>query len=160
MESYIITEKFTLAPKHLYNPNCLGQMFEIGENESVKSIDIGKYNAVLAFAAPKEAPEGKEPLIYKLLEYAGTLEEHNKVAVHYCKERKLAHIVAIEGEKLLLANTYRATDITSLLYFITLAVQQVMFNPQLTKIHVYGRMEQQELKFIGGYFCGAASNEM
>lgn len=160
METYTITEKFTLIPKCLYNPNYLGEMFDIGEDESVKSIEIEKYNAVLAFAVPKETPPDKEPLISKLMEYAGTLNEHNKVAVHYCKERKLSHIVAIEGEKLLLANTYRTADITSLLYFLTLAVQQVMFNPQLTRIHVYGLMEESDLKFIGSYFCGAVLNEL
>ena len=46
MEHCIITEKFTLIPKHLYKPEYLGEMFTIAENETVRSIVLEKHDAV------------------------------------------------------------------------------------------------------------------
>lgn len=154
MEHCIITEKFTLIPKHLYKPEYLGEMFTIAENETVRSIVLEKHDAVLSYASSNNSPQEAVPLAYQLIEAVETLNEHNKVVVSYLPERKMSYIVAMEGKKLLLANTYRTCDAKTLLYFIELVLQQVMFNPQLTRIHIYGHMEQDEVKLLEGYFCG------
>ena len=159
MEHCIITEKFTLIPKHLYKPEYLGEMFTIAENETVRSIVLEKHDAVLSYASPDNSPEEAVPLAYRLIKAAEMLNEHNKVVVNYLPEKKISHIVAMEGKKLLLANTYRTCDAKTLLYFIELVLQQVMFNPQLTRIHIYGHMKQDETKLVEGYFCGVETIE-
>lgn len=153
MESYFITEKFTIAPKPLYREEYLKEMFEVAENEEVKALELEKYNAVLSFVSKKgDDAANLQPLAYVLIEYAQTLQDHNKIVINYSKEHKLTHIVAMEGEKLLLANTYRTTDVKSVLYFISLVAQQVMFNPHLTKVHVYGELDPEGVQLVEKYF--------
>ncbi|MBR4882786.1 MAG: DUF3822 family protein, partial [Bacteroidales bacterium] len=120
MESYFITEKFTIAPKPLYREEYLKEMFEVAENEAVKVLELEKSNAVLTFVSKKDDDANLQPLAYVLIKYAQTLQDYNKIVINYSKEHKLTHIVAMEGEKLLLANTYRTTDVKSVLYFISL----------------------------------------
>ena len=154
MESYFITEKFTIAPKPLYREEYLKEMFEVAENEAVKALELEKSNAVLAFVSKKDDDDANlQPLAYVLIKYAQTLPDHNKIIINYSKEHKLTHIVAMEGEKLLLANTYRTTDVKSVLYFISLVAQQVMFNPHLTKVHVYGELEPEGIQLLERYFA-------
>ena len=155
MVSYFITEKFTLIPKHLYNQNYLNEMFAITDQDIVRSIELEKQNAILSFVAPKNS--GSEeilPLVYVMIEYAYTLKDHNKVVINFCKEKNLTHIVAVEGSKLLLANTYRTTDLKSILYYTTLVAQQVMFNPHLTTVHVYGTLDNSGVELLDKYFSG------
>lgn len=154
MELYIPTEKFTLIPKHLYRPEYPEEMFAVGKNETVKCIELHKHNAILSFAAPAENNEQIKPLIYKLIEISDTLQEHNKIVINYSPDNKTTYLVAMEGEKLLLANTYRTSDIKGLLYFLTLAVQQVMFNPLHTRITSFGSMNHDDIKILEEYFCG------
>ena len=157
MESYFITEKFTLTPKHLYREEYLADMFEITENEVVKAVELEKHNAVLAFVSEKGADSaGTQPMALALIKYAETLNDHNKLVINYCKEYKLTHIVAMEGEKLLLANTFHTADIKSVLYFIALVAGQVMFNPLLTKVHVYGELEPEGVQLVEKYFAAIA----
>lgn len=153
MESYFITKKFTIAPKPLYKEEYLKEMFEVAENEAVKALELEKCNAVLSFVSKKEDDAANlQPLVYVLIKYAETLQEHNKIVINYSKEHKLTHIIAMEGGKLLLANTYRTTDVKSVLYFICLVAQQVMFNPHLTKVHVYGELEPEGVQLVEKYF--------
>ena len=153
MESYFITEKFTIAPKPLYREEYLKEMFEVAENEAVKVLELEKSNAVLTFVSKKDDDANLQPLAYVLIKYAQTLQDYNKIVINYSKEHKLTHIVAMEGEKLLLANTYRTTDVKSVLYFISLVAQQVMFNPHLTKVNVYGELEPEGIKLLERYFA-------
>ena len=155
MVSYFITEKFTLIPKHLYNQNYLSEMFTVTDQDIIRSIELEKQNAILAFVAPKNNSSEEElPLVHGLIEYAYTLQDHNKVVINYCKEKNLTHIVAIEGSRLLLANTYRTTDVKSILYYATLVAQQVMFNPHLTKVHIYDSLENDGVELLDKYFSG------
>ncbi len=157
MESYFITEKFTIVPKPLYREEYLKEMFEFAENEEVKVLELEKYNAILSYIAPNGDNSGNlQPLVYTLIKYAGTLKDYNKIVINYSKGHKLTHIVAMEGEKLLLANTFRTTDVKSVLYFICLVAQQVMFNPHLTKVHLYGEFEPEGVQLIEKYFAGIA----
>ena len=54
MESYIITEKFTLIPTNLYKEEYLGEIFGLEETEMVKSYNLPNHNATLACAFPKD----------------------------------------------------------------------------------------------------------
>lgn len=155
MGSYFITEKFTLIPKHLYNQNYLNEMFDITDQDIVKNIELEKQNAILSYVAPQNSGSEEElPLVYGMIEYAYTLKDYNKVVINFCKEKNLTHIVAVEDSRLLLANTYRTTDAKSILYFATLVAQQVMFNPHLTKIHIYGTLENDGMELLDKYFNG------
>lgn len=157
MESYFITEKFTIAPKPLYKEEYVREMFEVAENEVVKTLELEKCNALLSFIAQKDDNgENLVPLAYVLIKYAATIQDHNKIVINYNKGEKLTHIIAMEGEKLILANTYRTTDVKSVLYFISLVAQQVMFNPHLTKVHIYGELEEEGVQLIEKYFAGVA----
>ena len=157
MESYFITEKFTLTPKHLYKEEYLKDMFEVTDNEVIKVVELEKHNAVLAFVSEKgAAAAGAQPVVLALIKYAETLKDHNKIIINYSIGNKLTHIVAMEGEKLLLANTFHTADVKSVLYFIALVAGQVMFNPLLTKVHVYGEFGPEGIQLVEKYFAGIA----
>ncbi len=153
MESYIITEKFTLIPTNLYKEEYLGEIFGLDETEMVKSYNLPNHNATLACAFPKDnAKNDAVPLVLHLIESLDTVAGHNKIIINYSREDQLLSAVAAEDKRLLLANSFRCTHINTVLYFLTLICQQVMFNPQITGINVYGQLENEQERLITTYF--------
>ena len=153
MKEYFITDKFTLVPTALCKPEYLTGLFALDRDESVQSIGLPQFNATLLYAA-NNIETGKSPLIYKLIDQIESIQEHNKVIIHYSKELKILQVVAAEERKLLLANSFKCHHPNTILYYLTLVCQQVMFNPHLTKISVYGDIESQEEALIKKYFQG------
>lgn len=162
MNYFYFTEKFTLSPKKLRNPDYLRELFTVEEQEEIREIELPCYNAILTFAEPTAAKSRNNgdnnvyPFIYTLLNSTSKIEEYNKILIYFNRERQMTQIVAAEGEKLLLANTYKTVDFKSALYFIALVTQQTLFNPQLTKIHVYGTIEPEEESLLKTYYQGVA----
>ena len=153
MENYITTEKFTLIPTKWYKQEYLGEIFELKEAEVVKSYTLPSHNATLVCAFPEDnAKKDATPLVMYLIGYLDKITDHNKIIINYNKELNLLTAVAAEGNKLLMANSFRCTHINTLLYFLTLICQQVMFNTQITCINIYGKIETEEEKLISGYF--------
>ncbi len=153
MKNHFITEKFTLVPTPLYSENYLAEMFKLDKDEEIKSIGLDGYNATLAYAAKTAGDDaGKLPVVHALIQMLNGIPDHNRIVVHYCNSKKLLHIVAAEKENLLLANTYSCTHINTLLYFLTLVCQQVMFNPQITGINLAGKLEKNEEALLLQYF--------
>ncbi len=149
--NYSFTEKFTLVPKQMANAGYLNGIFDITQNESIGSLELEQYGAVLHFAAEKQ---DSTPLIYHLLQHLKEIKEHNKLSVSYNKENGVIFVAAAQGEKLLLANSYKAADFTTALYYITLVAQQVMFNPQLTMVNIYGKIGAGNEDLLNTYYKG------
>lgn len=146
---YSITDKFTLVPQQMDSPEFIKELFGTCTNENIAHVAIEQYGAVLYFI--KDNTESL-PIICFLLKEIGEIKEHNKIAVSFCKEKQIVFITAAEGEKLRLANSYKAADFTTALYFIMLATQQMMFNPLLTELHFYNAMEPQDIELVNRYF--------
>ena len=155
MTNRFFTDKFTLVPTSMYRPDYLSDLFDIDQQEEIKTIEIPLFNATLAFALPKNnGSQNKVPVIYTLLEHIKEIPEHNKIVVHYCKDSNKVQIVAAEGNNLLLANSFKCNHQNTLLYYITLVCQQVMFNPHLTRIYTDGQFEKSEEELLKRYFQG------
>ncbi len=129
----------------------LNEIFNIAQNESIGNLELEQYNAVLYFAAEES---DATPLIYHLLQQLQQTKEHNKLCVSYNKKVGIVYVAAAQGDKLLLANSYKAADFTTALYFIMLATQQVMFNPHLTQVNVYGNIEPEDEALLNTYYKG------
>lgn len=153
MEKYIITEKFTLVPTDCYKSNYLEEIFELNEKEVIESYNLPHFNATLACAIQKNDPnKNNGPLILFLINSLERIKDHNKLIISYNKKLNLLHIVAGEENKLLLANSFKCSHKNTMLYFITLVCQQVMFNPLISGINVYGKLEMEEEMLIKKYF--------
>lgn len=151
MDNYYITEKFTLVPQGYGKIEYLKELFTIEEDEKIFTRTVANYNATLIYAATQE---DKEPLIKVMIENLHSIKEHNKIIVHYNRSGNRTYITAAEGDKLLLANSYRTTDTKNVLYFITLVCGQIMFNPQLTTIHYMGELGEELKQLIATYYQG------
>ncbi len=159
--TYFYTHKFLLEPEPLFDPEHLRELYTVEENEEIVSEHLPRYKARLVYA--KESVfEGRElkPVITALIEWVMEIEEHNKVAIYYSRSNKMVTIVVAEGERLLLANSYRCTNAETLLYFLSLASQQVVFNPQITRIHSYGELEKSAEDLLKRYFNGVLTREL
>ena len=125
------------------------------------NIEIPEHDAVLIYAIPnaissrifKIQKKAKyTPMIYKMIQSVSSCTDHNKVFVHLSKGH--IHIVAAEGDKLLLANSYKANDFITAQYYIFLVIKEVMFNPEFTTVQVFGTLEKSQLKSLSKYFKG------
>ena len=72
------------------------------------------------------------PPIASLLDRVTSIGEHNKVAA--CFDAEALHLVIVAGEKLLLANSYPASDPVTAEYFLFAAMKRFQLNPQVTTV--------------------------
>lgn len=164
-EVVVQTPVFTLVPAPLFQKESqkeiLSQVHHIEDMDEVMNIEIPEHDAVLVYAIPnaissrifKFQKKAKyTPMIYKMIRSVSSCTDHNKVFVHLSKGH--IHIVAAEGDKLLLANSYKANDFITAQYYIFLVIKEVMFNPEFTTVQVFGALEKSQLKSLSKYFKG------
>jgi hypothetical protein len=125
------------------------------------SIDLPEHEAKLIYAIPnsissrifKIQKRAKYyPTIYDMIQRLPQLQDNNKVLIHFSKGH--VHIVAGEGQRLLLANSYKADDFTSAQYYLFLVIKEVMFNPEFTTLQVMGEIDRSRMKSLSKYFKG------
>ena len=127
------TEKFLLEPAEFYDSEHLRELFPINDNEDLAEIEVPLFNAVLVYAIPKDKKE-MLPSVYRMVS-------------------KIPAIPAIEGNsRLLLLNCYKANGASNILYYISLAAKQVMFNPPITAIYTYTPLNNDETAILERYF--------
>lgn len=132
--------KYTLIPEGYFSPDqaaaLLGSVVVLEKSEPVEFLELPCYKAVLLYAgALSRARE-----IAALVEAAASLAAYNKVVVRLGKN--VVDIVLAAGDRLLLCNSYPASDGVSAQYFLFAALKQFQINPEVTTVHFYGEADE------------------
>jgi len=150
----INTEKYTLVPNNIGETGihedfdidgnyALSELFDITSSEVVISSKLNYYPATFFFAIDSKFYKNLSfsfthtfilPISQILLERGLEINQNNKILLHITDDK--IHLVAIERTKLLLINSYPATDINTIKYFVFLVTKEVMFNPLFTFIYI------------------------
>ena len=128
--------KYTLVPTGFFSPadahKILSEAVRLSEKDKVNYQELPQFKAVLVYALSEG---GKAPAIASLLEKAGSLETARH-SVAACFDGEALHLVITEGGKLLLANSYPASDIVTAEYFLFAAMNRLRIDPQETAVHL------------------------
>lgn len=128
--------RYTLIPEGYFSQDkardLLSQVVVLEKADSVKSLELPCYKAVLVYAGDDAAAQ----CLSGMLETAAALTCYNKVVMHLGDEA--ADIVVAAGDRLLLCNSYPAADPVTAQYFLFAALRQFQINPQVTTVHFYG----------------------
>ena len=128
--------KYTLVPEGFFSPaeahRILSEAVRLAETDKVNYQELPQFKAVLVYALT--LGEEALPPIASLLERAAYIGEHNKVAA--CFDGGALHLVIVTGNKLLLANSYPASDPVTAEYFLFAAMKQLQINPQVTTVYL------------------------
>lgn len=160
---YVATPKYTLIPTSMFRKEdektILSQIHQLDEMDEVMSIEIPQYQATLIYAIPnsitsrvfKIQKRAKYfPTIYPMITKLSGLSDNNKICASFSKGE--VHIVASEGQRLLLANSYPASDFVTAQYYIFLVIKEVMFNPEFTTLQVFNDIDKLQIKDLNKYF--------
>jgi len=128
--------KYTLIPEGYFSQDAardlLSKVVILEKAESVKSLELPCYKAVLLYAGDDDAAHG----LAEMISAAASLGCYNKVVVHLGETG--VDIVLAAGDRLLLCNTYPAADEVTAQYFLFAALRQFQVNPEVTAVHFYG----------------------
>ena len=128
--------KFTLIPEGYFSPetatDLLSKVVILEKTDSVKSLELPCYKAVLLYAGAEDAARR----LADMLEAAASLDCYNKVVVHV--DGETVDIVLAAGDQLLLCNAYPAADEVTAQYFLFAALRQFQINPEVTTVHFFG----------------------
>ena len=132
--------KFTLIPEAYFSPEAaadlLSKVVILEKNDSVKSLELPCYKAVLLYAGADSAARR----IADMLETAAALDRYNKVVVHL--EEDTVELVVAAGDRLLLCNAFPAADLVTAQYYLFAALKQFQINPELTTVHFLGEADE------------------
>lgn len=130
-------QQYTLVPEGFFNPGevhrYLSDALQANLPDRIEYRELPQLKAVLVYV-PLE--EGGLPPVAALLESIPSIEEHNKVALSF--DGSAVHIAIATGEKLLLANSYAASDTVTAEYYLFAAMKQFQLNPQVTTVYIAG----------------------
>ena len=151
MENCLDTRKFLLEPVDFYSPGHLKELFPPDETEEEACLELPQFNAILSYLKPKGSE--MKPSVCKMLSQIPDIEDHNKIIMHLSRESNLLYIAAIEGkDRLLLLNCYPANEKNDILYYISMAARQVMFNPPITVLCSHEQLGKDETELLERYF--------
>jgi hypothetical protein len=162
---YYGTEKYCLVPVAFFKKEnamkMLSGLHKIEYLDEVMFVDIPEQKAVLIYAIPNavtthifRVQKNAEfyPVSYFLLDKTSFLLDNNRVLINI--SHNIVHIVASERDKLLIANSYPASDFVTAEYYLFLVIKEVMFNPESTILQVSGNITAEQENELKRYFKG------
>lgn len=142
--------KYTLVPTALFNEEkaseYLSSITFIEKTDTVKSIELPSFKAVLVYSGD----EGSAIALSELITAVSSLNAHNKVLARLDSDS--VDIIIAAGDRLLLCNSYPATDKTTAQYFILAALKQFQINPEVTTLHLCGETDETVQEDLMHYF--------
>ena len=139
--------KYTLIPEGYFSEEAaydlLSQVVILEKTDSVKSLELPFYKAVLLYAGNQD----EALALSEMLAAAAALPQYNKVLAHMGE--KVVDIVVAAGDRLLLCNTYPAADAVTAQYYLFAALRQFQINPEVTTVHFYGEVAETVKSKIG-----------
>ena len=146
--------KYTLVPQSFFvkdNENMiLSELVQLDKEDKVEYKELPDFKAVLVYAHT----DGAIPEVYSLLERASSIKDYNKVLAYH--SNGYIHIVIAVGKKLLLCNSFEASDIVTAEYFIFASVKKFQINPEVSTIYIKGGDSQFKSELFR-YFKGVES---
>ena len=157
------TEKYALIPTKLYQKGKeleeLTKLHDIDELEEVNTISILRNEMVMIYAVgstllnliKKYHPNLTiYPTLYTYLNILPDLDGYNKLFFQYIGD--IVTVAAAEKERIVFCNSFPASNFSSALYFVLLALKQSQFNPELTTVYISGNIKDYEIFDITRYF--------
>ena len=166
----VFTPKTALVPAQFHAKEAehklLSDVVALREGESVESVDVPEYNAVLLYSnnigetltrvvsetvlrtdGSKARPL---PVMYYMLKSLASLPEYNKILAAYMDG--VLYLVLAQGATLLLCNSFKAPDFTTAMYFIFLAMKRLQLNPELSTISFMTQLDYEQEMSLYRYF--------
>ena len=164
---YFTTWKYTLVPVSHYSKESPGMYLravrDIHPDERILTLDMPSRKAVMVFAVPESIYSGLTalnknvrfyPTAYMLIDRISSITDNNRLLVSFTEG--MLHIAAAERDRLLFANSFPARDIATAEYFIFSVTKEVMFNPEHTCLHIFGKVSDKVRDELCKYFARLA----
>ena len=130
--------KFTLVPRRFFDTgsaqSLLSSVVLLEENASVKYKELPHYKAVLVYTGGDE----RAASILAMSDVSRTIGYYNKIVAKVWDD--CVDILIAQGDRLLLCNSFPASDNVTIQYFIFAALAQFQINPALTVLHFMGEV--------------------
>ncbi len=162
---YYTTWKYTLVPVSMYSKDApeaaLRSVRDLNPDDKVLILEMPSRKAIMIFAIPQKIYYGLTalnknvkfyPMSYLLIDRISSITDNNRLLVSFTEG--MLHIAAAERDRLLFANSFPAGDIATAEYFIFSVTKEVMFNPEHTRLHMFGKVPDKVQDELCKYFAG------
>ena len=159
---YYTTWKYTLVPVSMYSKDApeaaLRSVRDLNPDDKVLILEMPSRKAIMIFAIPQKIYYGLTalnknvkfyPMSYLLIDRISSITDNNRLLVSFTEG--MLHIAAAD---LLFANSFPAGDIATAEYFIFSVTKEVMFNPEHTRLHMFGKVPDKVQDELCKYFAG------
>ena len=170
VELSVFTPKCTLVPSQFFCPEkareILADVCVLEQDDAVSSVAIPEFGAVLVFStltgenisrtlsATVLQTDGTGvkalPEFYFMLDSFSGIPEYNKIEAAY--RDGFLYLLIGQGKSLLLCNSFEATDFTTALYFIFLAMKKLQLNPEVSSIYFRTPLSPDQEDTLYRYF--------
>lgn len=162
---YYTTWKYTLVPVSMYSKDApeaaLRSVRDLNPDDKVLALEMPSRKAFMVFAVPQKIYQGLAalnknvkfyPTSYLLIDRLASLTDNNRLLVSFSEG--MLHVVVAERDRLLFANSFPAADMATAEYFILSVAREVMFNPEHTCLHIFGKVPDKMRNELSRYFSG------
>lgn len=144
----------TLVPSHFFNPDAaretLAEVAELNETDKVFTKAMPQYDAVLIYSISGTESEDSVPEMFSVISALSSCSEYNKIVASL--NGGVLNLAIAQGGTILLANEYSATDFTTALYFIFLAMKSLQLNPEVSTISWKSELDAEDEVTLYRYF--------
>ena len=127
-------QKCTLVPTRFF------------DGKAPRFFSISKYDVILV------CDGDYEPALYRVILSLDKCCEYNKIVVLF--DGYAVHLAIAQGENLLLANSYPATDFVTAQYYIFAALKTLQINPEVSSVCFLSEIGEEERMSLYRYFKG------
>lgn len=170
VEISLLTPKVALVPSAFFDESNARRSLEdtviIGGDDSVRHIPLPEYAAELVYSLSIGEmlsrtvsqtvldSDGKTadvlPEMYYILKDLQKIDEYNRIVASYASG--YLHLGISQGRNLLLANVFRAVDLTTAEYFLFMAVRKLQMNPEVSTVYFRTPLREDEEMSLYRYF--------
>ena len=142
---------------------ALRSVRDLNPDDKVLILEMPSRKAIMIFAIPQKIYYGLTalnknvkfyPMSYLLIDRISSITDNNRLLVSFTEG--MLHIAAAERDRLLFANSFPAGDIATAEYFIFSVTKEVMFNPEHTCLHIFGKVSDKVRDELCKYFARLA----
>lgn len=157
------THRHTLIPSSLFKPEraieILEQLFDVAYLDEINYTTINPLESTCIYAlpAPVNAMVAKHQHkakfyagIIPLLRYIMEQKEYSRALMCYTPTH--ADLILMQGERLLLCNSYAVDRFRTALYFLFFALKQWQLNPKSLSLYITGSFTQAHMKQLCTFF--------
>ncbi|NLA15731.1 MAG: DUF3822 family protein [Bacteroidales bacterium] len=159
----IDTQRHTLIPSSLFKPQraieVLEQLFDVAYLDEVNYATINPLEATCIYAlpAPVNAMVAKHQhkarfyvTVIPLLRFIMEQREYSRALMRYSSTH--ADLILMQGERLLLCNSYATDRFKTALYFLFFALKQWQLNPKSLNLYITGSFTPAHMKQLCTFF--------